>query len=161
MAASRTISGTYSEVRAPSRRADSWSISGSSSTESTRSLRRRSRTRIVFERCASWSPTFVSPSSPAAASIRAEDPCGSAIVTVRASSRSRSRVAISWSSRPRSNSVTRTFITSFSDSSCADQRVADSYRRAFSIATAAWEPSMTTASSSSSVKSAPPAFSVR
>ena len=57
--------------------------------------------------------------------------------------------------------MTRTFITSFSDSSWVDQRVADSYRRAFSIATAACEPSMTTASSSSSVKSAPPAFSVR
>ena len=46
---SATIIGTKSPERRPMRRASSWSTSTSSSVESTRSLRRRSSTRPLFE----------------------------------------------------------------------------------------------------------------
>ena len=118
-------------------------------------VRRRSSTRIVFERAGIDMPRTPSASGPAAASMRSPSPCGSAIVTLAAPMSDRSRLATSCSSGPSSSSLTSAAATSFSDSSCADQRVADSYRRAFSIATAACEASSATVSSSSSVKSPP------
>ena len=64
-------------------------------------------------------------------------------------SASRRRRAISSSRRASSISLASAVPTSFSASSCSDQDVAASYRRAFSIATAAWLASVPTSSSSS------------
>ncbi len=91
----------------------------------------------------------------------ARRPSGSAISTSRASTSSRSRRATRARSGSSSSSDASASPISFSDSSCRSQRVDDSYRRAFSIATAAWAASSCVSSSSSSVKSSPPSFSVR
>ena len=69
----------------------------------------------------------------------------------RAGARRPGRAAAAARARP-----TSALPTSFSDSSWRSQRVADSYSRAFSIATAACAASSVTSSSSSSVKSSPP-----
>ena len=146
----------------PSSRATRWSTSGSSTTASTRSVRPRSSTR----------PTFVAPSSsshaderrrsPAAAATRSVPGCsGSAISTSRASISSWRRRATSASSGSSSTSDASALPISFRDSSCRSHRVDDSYSRAFSIATAACAARSWVSSSSSSVKSAPPSFSVR
>ena len=61
----------------PSRRAACWSISGSSSTESIRSLRPRSSTRPAFEPASSSSiPTTPYAPSPSAAATRSASPVG-------------------------------------------------------------------------------------
>ena len=74
---------------------------------------------------------------------------------------SRSRAAMRSSRRERSTSEASAFEISFRDSSCFSQRVAASYSRAFSIATAACDDRRIVSSSSSSVNGAPSAFSVR
>ena len=157
-ARSRTISGTHIPDVTPQRRAASWSISGRRCIESTRSLRLRSNTARVFERCA------ISGRAQRLLRVLAVGRCdGHGAVgaraarscTSRASTSSRSRDAIRRSSGTRLVSLTSADATSFSDSSWRDQRVADSYRRAFSIATAACAASSRTSSSSSSVKSPP------
>ena len=98
---SRTTSGTQSPVRAPMRRASAWSTSGSSISESTRSLRRRSSTRPLFDRAgASVTPTTRRrPRRPPPRSRSRRPVAGSAIVTSRASISSRRRTATSSSSR--------------------------------------------------------------
>ena len=80
--------------------------------------------------------------------------------TSSASIRSWSRSATSCSTRGSSITPESVLPTSISDSSCRDQRVADSYRRAFSTATAACAASSVITSTSSSVNS-PSRFSVR
>jgi hypothetical protein len=71
------------------------------------------------------------------------------------------RSTTSCSSRPGSISLSIAFVISSSDSSWRAQSRLDSYSRAFSIATAAWEARSVTSSSSSAVKLPPPPFSVR
>ena len=90
----------------PSRRAACWSISGSSSTESTRSLRPRSSTRPAFEPLSSSShpDDAVARSRPRLPRRAASSPSGSAISTSRASTSSRSRRATRASSGSSSSS---------------------------------------------------------
>ena len=99
----------------------SWSTSGSSRTESLRSLRRRSSMRPLFDPCRVVAqPTSSAAPSPAAAAKRSSSgPLGSATVTSLAPSSSRSRRQTRSSSRSRSVSVARALPISFSDSSCA------------------------------------------
>src|SRR5205823_4416420 len=117
--------------------------------------------RAAFDSRGRRIPIVRSETSPAAASTRSASPCGSAITTSRASISSRSRVATRSSSFRRSSSPTSALPISFSDSSCRDHAVDDSYRRAFSTATAACAASSVTSSSSSPVNASPPSFSVR
>ena len=89
-----TSSGTQRPARASTRRVKTRSTSGSSSTESTRSLRRRSSTRPLFDPCSgsSLADHLVAPARRRPPRSRpARRPAGSATVTSRASSRSRSR----------------------------------------------------------------------
>ena len=139
----------------PSSRATRWSTSGSSTTASTRSMLPRSRTRPIFvEPVSSRIPTR-SVAARCRGDARPPSPSGSAIRTSRASTSSRIRLATSERSGSSSTSDARAFPISLSDSSCRSQRVEDSYRRAFSIATAACAASSWVSSSSSAVKSAP------
>ena len=122
-------SGTKRPVRAPSRRAKSWSTSGSSISESTRSLRRRSSTRTALRPLrGSRLPTSSSAPLACGGLDRAARPRrGSAIDdepgadAARAAAVRRGRAA-----RGSSISPTSALPTSFSDSSWRDQRVADS-----------------------------------
>ncbi len=113
---------------ARSRRAACWSTSGSSSIESTRSLRRRSNTRPSLDVAMSTvMPSTSSSPAPLALSTRSRaGPSGREISTSRACTSSRSRAAISSRSagdrppRParfRSRSATRAGATSGSSDS--------------------------------------------
>ena len=122
-------------------------------SESTRSARRRSSTRPLFEPARSSCMPTISAAPLAVGGLDPERP-----VAGRQRDRDepradqpRSRRAISSSRRGSSISLASAVPTSFSASSCRDQRVAASYRRAFSIATAAWLASVSTSSWSSAV----------
>ena len=120
----RATSGTYSAAWTPSRLVAWWSISGSSSTESTRSLRRRSSTLPAFDPVSASSvPTIPSSSSPSAAATRSSPSSGSAIRTSRALTSSWRCRAMSPRSGSSSSSETSASPISFRDWSWRSQRV--------------------------------------